>query len=166
MATSKTTETSKSTKADSKPKKAATSAPDAAPQTEGDHTLADVVTGYLAHLEAKGTAMMTRASYDADLKVALGALGEKTKLTALTARKVQNFFESDVVTKTKIGKAKAKPTIDKTRRVLRLALVWGAEQGWITEAPIPEAYQRHRAQKKADKKPKKKASKSKQKASA
>jgi len=30
-------------------------------------------------------------------------------------------------------------SIDKTRRVLRLALVWASERGIISKAPIPEA---------------------------
>ncbi len=129
-------------------KKDATSGPVSAPKAQDGHTLADLSGAYLAHLEAKGTSIMTRASYEADLNVALKALGEKTKVSTLTTRKVQNFFESDVVTKTRAGKAKAMPTILKTRRVLRLALVWATEQGWVAEAPIPEAYQRRKGRKK------------------
>ena len=45
------------------------------------------------------------------------------------------------------GKAKAEPTVLKTRRVLRLALVWAQEQGWIAEAPIPEAYRQRKVKK-------------------
>ena len=48
------------------------------------------------------------------------------------------FFASKAVTKLRSGRAKAKPSVDKTRRVLRLALVWAAEQKWIGAAPIPE----------------------------
>ena len=143
-----TTETSKSTKADPNAKKAATSAPVSAEKGEAAHTLADLASAYLAALEAKGTSIMTRASYAADLAVALKALGEKAKVSTLTARKVGNFFESDTVTKTRTGKAKAMPTILKTRRVLRLALVWAQEAGWITEVAVPEAYQRRKGKKK------------------
>ena len=42
------------------------------------------------------------------------------------------------MTKTRAGKAKAKPGVDKTRRVLRLALVWTADSGLIKKAPIPQ----------------------------
>ena len=45
------------------------------------------------------------------------------------------FFESDAVTKTRKGRAKAKPTVDKTRRVLRLALEWAAARKLIEAAP-------------------------------
>ena len=64
-----TTETSKSTKSDPKTKKSATTAPVSAPKSEANHTLADLAAAYLAALEAKGTSIMTRASYEADLKV-------------------------------------------------------------------------------------------------
>jgi hypothetical protein len=148
MTTKEATETKKA-KATKSGKKGATTAPVLAPETEVGHTLADLSAAYLAALEAKGTSIMTRASYQADLGVALKTLGETTKVSAITARKVQNFFESDVVVKTRTGKAKAMPTILKTRRVLRLALVWANEAGWIAEAPIPEAYQRQRRVKKA-----------------
>ena len=145
---SKSDKSSKTTTTESKAMKDATSAPVSAPKGDAAHTLADLATAYLAALETKGTSIMTRASYEADLKVALKALGEKTTVTALTPRRVGNFFESDEVTKTKGGRAKATPTILKTRRVLRLALVWAQEQRWITEAPIPEAYQRRKGKKK------------------
>ena len=145
--TAKSSKTSKSTTTDSKAKKDGTTAPVSAPEAEGGHTLADLSAAYLAALEAKGTSIMTRASYQADLGVALKSLGEKTKVSTLTARKVQNFFESDEVTKTKAGKAKAQPTVLKTRRVLRLALVWAQEEGWIAESPIPEAYRGKRSKK-------------------
>ncbi len=47
------------------------------------------------------------------------------------------YFASDRVTKLRTGKPKAKPSVDKTRRVLRLALVWAAEKKLIKAAPIP-----------------------------
>ncbi len=95
-----TTKTSTPEKTESKPKKEATSAPVSAPKAEEAHTLADLTAAYLAALEDKGTSLMTRASYQNDLKLALRELCEKTKVSALTARRVQNFFESDEVTKT------------------------------------------------------------------
>jgi hypothetical protein len=38
-----------------------------------------------------------------------------------------------------LTRAKAKPTVDKTRRVLRLALGWAAENGLIATPPLPAA---------------------------
>ncbi len=143
-----TTKEAKNRESTQSGKEGATSAPVSAPKAQDGHTLAELSGGYLAHLEAKGTSIMTRASYAADLAVAIKALGEKTRISTLTARKVGNYFESDAVVKTRTGKAKAMPTVLKTRRVLRLALVWAQEQGWIDEAPVPEAYQRRKGKKK------------------
>jgi site-specific recombinase XerD len=121
--------------------------PDQKPETA--HTLADLSQGYLAHLEQRGMSLMSRASYENDLKLALRELGEKTKLAALTQKKVQNYFESTAVCQTRAGRAKAAPTIAKARRVLRLSLCWAQEAGWIAEAPIPERYRR-KSKKKAE----------------
>ena len=94
--------------------------------------------GYIASLRDAGKSLGTQFSYSIDIAVAVRHFGAETEVSTLTSRKVQNYFESDAVTMTKNGKGKAKPGIDKTRRVLRLALVWAAEQGLIAEAPIPE----------------------------
>ena len=102
-------------------------------------TLANLAEQYLRHLEEIGKSHGTLFSYGMEMRVACAELGEKTKLTALTPKKVGVFYESDRVTKLKSGKPKSQLSIDKTRRVLRLALVWAVEQGWIEKAPIPEA---------------------------
>ena len=58
----------------------------------------------------------------------------------LTEQKVTAFFESDIVTKTRTGKPKARPTIAKTRRVLRMTLTWAHEHKLIATVPVPEKY--------------------------
>ena len=102
-------------------------------------TLGALGARYLAHLKDEGKSLGTITSYTMELATAARELGEETPVGALTAARVQAYFESDVVTKTRQGAPKAKPTVDKTRRVLRLALVWAAEEGLIEQAPIPEA---------------------------
>ena len=102
-------------------------------------TMASLADRYIASLRDAGKGLGTQFSYQIDLAVAVRHFGADTDVATLTARKVENYFESDAVTKTRTGKPKAKPGIDKTRRVLRLALVWAAEQGLIAEAPIPES---------------------------
>ena len=72
-----------------------------------------------------------------DLRVALKALGEKTKLGNLTPKKVGDYFESDAVVKSRSGKPKNERTIAKTRRVLRMALEWAEKKGFVDKAPIP-----------------------------
>ena len=101
-------------------------------------TLGELAENYLAHLEEEGKGHGTLFSYGIELKMACRELGAGTKVASLTEKKVRAYFESDAVTKNRKGKYKAKPTIDKTRRILRLALTWLEEIGVIEKAPIPD----------------------------
>ena len=104
----------------------------------GGQSLTDVAEGYLAQMEKAGKSEGTISSYKMELRVALDELGAETPAASLTQKRVAEFFDCTRVTKLRSGKPKAKPSIDKTRRVLRLALVWAEEQGFIEKAPIPE----------------------------
>ncbi len=128
-------------KADAMPTPAADAAPAETPRPApaGSLTMATLADRYIASLRDAGKGLGTQFSYQIDLAVAVRHFGAETDVATLTARKVENYFDSDAVTKTRTGKPKAKPGIDKTRRVLRLALVWAAEQGLIASAPIPES---------------------------
>ena len=55
----------------------------------------------------------------------------------ITPDMVQAFYDSARVTTLKSGKPKAKPSIDKSCRVLRLALLYAVEAGWLVKAPLP-----------------------------
>lgn len=110
--------------------------PAAAP---GATTLKALADGYVRHLEEDGKSHGTIFSYQMELTLALTQLGPETDAALLTAEQVEKYFQSDAVTKTKKGRTKAKPTVDKTRRVLRLALAWAAEKGLIARSPIADA---------------------------
>lgn len=125
------------TEAKAAPKKRKKTEEAMAAPTTGAFTMTMLADGYIASLRDAGKSLGTQFSYSIDIAVAVRHFGAETEVPTLTARKVQNFFESDAVTKTRTGKGKAKPGIDKTRRVLRLALVWAAETGLISEAPLP-----------------------------
>ena len=101
-------------------------------------TIGELADSYLRHLEAIGKSAGTVFSYGIEMKTAVKRFGAGTKVTSLTTKKVQDYFESGAVTKNRKGKPKSKLTIDKTRRVLRLALTWLAEVGVLKEAPIPD----------------------------
>jgi hypothetical protein len=60
-----------------------------------------------------------------------------TPIVSITTEQVREYFESKPVTKLRTGKKKSQLSIDKTRRVLRLALVYAADRKWIASAPIP-----------------------------
>jgi hypothetical protein len=103
-----------------------------------DITLEDLAGKYLLHLEDAGKSNGTLFSYKLELVTALDEIGRETKLSDLTPTRVLEFFVSDRVMKTRTGVAKAAPTYKKTRRVLRLALVWAQDAGLIERAPLPE----------------------------
>ena len=125
--------TPKTRPAKGRAKAAAKKAPDASALT-----VADLGARYVVHMEAAGKSPTTILSYGLELAAAARELGAETPLEALTAAQVAAYFDCDAVTKTRDGAAKARRTVEKTRRVLRLALVWAAEAGLIAAAPIPE----------------------------
>ena len=102
-------------------------------------TLAELAEGFLRHLAQAGKSLGTQFAYRLELKTALEELGAETALSTLTPDAVERYFESERVTRTRGGREKARPTIDKTRRVLRLAFSWAKEQGFLAELPLPEA---------------------------
>jgi hypothetical protein len=97
-------------------------------------TLADVFAGYLKHLDDRGGSAGTVASYRMELEMAGKALGIDTPVSALTDAQVAAYFESDPVTKKRNGKPKSSLSIDKTRRVLRQALVWAGHADLVPTA--------------------------------
>ena len=105
----------------------------------GTATLADIAAGYLAHMESEGKSDGTISSYRMELRLAAIELGEDTPIADITPERVQAFFISKRVTKLRSGKNKSQLSIDKTRRVLRLALHWAVEQRWLEKAPLPES---------------------------
>jgi len=108
---------------------------------KGDITLAELAERYIKHLEDDGKSPGTCAGYTAELRLALKHLGGDTPIASITPAQVAEYFDSKPVTKLRSGKKKSQLSIDKTRRVLRLALVWAAEKKWIESVPIPVAEQ-------------------------
>jgi len=106
--------------------------------TDATMTLEDLAAKYLQHLEDAGKSNGTLFSYKLELITALDELGKDTKLADLAPTRVLEYFVSDRVTRTRAGVQKAKPTVDKCRRVLRLALQWAEDSGAIEKAPLPE----------------------------
>ena len=108
------------------------------PKGDPNLTLEDLAARYLQHLEDEGKSTGTTFSYRLELILAMDELGKDTKVVDLTPAKVLDFYACDRVTKTRTGRMKAKPSIDKTRRVLRLALCFAETAGLIEKAPLPE----------------------------
>jgi len=106
----------------------------------GDLTLADLADRYIRHLEDIGKSRGTCFGYSMDMQVAVKHFGAGAKVAKLTPAKVKNYFEADAVVNNRAGKARAKPTIDKLRRVFRQSLMWAASEGLVPSAPVPEDY--------------------------
>ncbi len=102
-------------------------------------TLANAATGFLAAIEAEGASEATIAGYRRELAVAMAHFGEGKLLALIQPHEVQRFYECPAVMVARDGSPKAKPSFDRTRRVLRLALCWAVEQGLIESAPLPDA---------------------------
>jgi hypothetical protein len=107
-----------------------------AKRPEPTRALADIFAGYLTSLDERGSSSGTIASYRMELDLAAKALGADTAVSALTDAQVAAFFESDPVTRKRNGKPKSPLSIDKTRRVLRQALVWAGHADLVPTAEV------------------------------
>ena len=107
------------------------------PKVNSGPTLSDAASAYLVALDNDGAGTGTLSSYRMELQLAMREIGEDTLLAELTPERVREYFDCDAVMLTKQGKPKAKPTFDKSRRVLRLCLMHAQDAGLIEVAPIP-----------------------------
>jgi hypothetical protein len=116
-------------------------------------TLEQLSRAYLDHIEKDGKSVGTCFSYLMELKVATSELGAGTLVSALTAEAIDKFNKSRRVTRLKSGKPKSQLSIDKTRRVLRLALAFGEQHGLIERSPISAKVEREEPPAKKPRKP-------------
>lgn len=105
--------------------------------TAGDITLAELSDRYIRALEDAGKSQGTAFSYRLELALAQKELGAETLLRDLTPERVREFFECARVCRTRGGVLKARVSVEKTKRVLRQALVWAQAAGLIEVAPLP-----------------------------
>ena len=75
------------------------------------------------------------SSYANDLAIAYEHLSADSPAATITERQIAGFDASKGVTRKANGKPKAQPTILKTRRALRLALIWAEHKKLIAKAP-------------------------------
>jgi hypothetical protein len=52
---------------------------------------------------------------------------------------IGQYYKSDVMLKKPNGVVKSPITVEQTKRVLRLMLVWANEMGYIAEVPLPKS---------------------------
>jgi hypothetical protein len=113
-------------------------------------TLHDAAQAYLEHLKKTGKSEATVYTYGKDFELIEGHFGAERKLTAILPAHIGKFFKSDALLKKPSGADRAKPTIDKTKRVFRMFFFWAKEQGHIENLPLPKDTPLGRSAKKAE----------------
>ena len=116
-------------------------------------TLHEAARGYLEHLASQGKKERTLYTYGKDLEQIEAFFGVDRKLTGILAPHVGKFFRSDALLKLPSGKERSQPTVEKTKRVLRMFLVWAHETGRIDNLPLPKGTAMGRSAKKEGRRP-------------
>lgn len=101
-------------------------------------TLHQATQAYLAHLRSQGKKERTLYTYGKDFEQIEGFFGAERKLSAILTPHVGKFFKSDVLLKLRGGRERSQPTVEKTKRVLRMFLIWARETGRIDKLPLPK----------------------------
>src|SRR4030042_1948536 len=63
--------------------------------------------------------------------------GPEARLSAVLVPHVLKFFKSDALLKPPNGRERSTPTVEKTKRGLRMFLIWAKETGRIDKLPLP-----------------------------
>ena len=113
-------------------------------------TLRDAAQAYLEHLREQGKKEATIKTYSLDFQQIEAFFGADRKLPSILPAHVGKFFKSDALLKLPSGEKRAKPTVDKTMRVLRMFLVWAKETGRIDKLPLPKDTPMGRSAKKGE----------------
>jgi len=115
-------------------------------------TLHEAAKAYIEHLRTHGKTERTLYTYGKDFEQIEAFFGAERKLTSILTPHVGKFFKSDALLKLPSGKERAKPTVEKTKRVLRMFLIWAKDTGRIEKLPLPKGTPMGRSVKKGGKK--------------
>ncbi len=103
-----------------------------------DGTLHEAAQAYLEHLRTQGKKDRTLYTYGKDFEQMEAFFGADRKLRTILPPHVGKFLKSDDLLRLPSGAERAKPTVDKTVRVLRMFLVWAKETGRLDKLPLPK----------------------------
>ena len=101
-------------------------------------TLHEAAQDYLKHLRQAGKKERTLYTYGQDFRQIEAFFGAEKPISTIRTPQVGKFLKSDALLKLSSGKERAKPTVDKTVRVLRMFLVWAMETSRIKTLPLPK----------------------------
>jgi hypothetical protein len=93
---------------------------------------------YLAALRNQGKSERTLYTYGKDFEQIEAYFGPDRNLTSILLSQVGKFYRSDALLKLPDGRTRADKTIDKTKRVFRMFMVWALENGLIECLPLPK----------------------------
>ena len=113
-------------------------------------TLHQAARAYLEHLRSQGKKERTLYTYGKDFEQIEAFFGAERKLSAILTPHVGKFFKSDALLKLPNGRERSKPTVEKTKRVFRMFLIWANETGRIDKLPLPKDTPMGRSLKKGD----------------
>lgn len=101
-------------------------------------TLSVLTKKYLQMLLEQGKNKRTIYAYGKDCEQILAHFGADKQLNKLIPAQVARFYVSEELLKIKSsGKERAHVSVERTKRVLRLILVWAQRQGYIANIPLP-----------------------------
>ncbi len=113
-----------------------------------DITLREAAQAYLEHLREQGKKARTIYTYSKDCEQVEAFFGADRKLASILPPHVGKFLKSDELLRLPSGTERAKPTVDKTVRVLRMFFLWAKETGRIDKLPLPKDLPMGRSQEK------------------
>ena len=103
-------------------------------------TIHTAAMAYLNHLKSRGMSERSIYTYSKDLEQVERFFGGERRLSSILTPQVSRFVESDILLKLTNGEMRAEPTIEKTKRCLRMFLVWAKNRELIDTLPLPEDY--------------------------
>ncbi len=104
-----------------------------------NETLHTAAEAYLEHLKAEGKSERTLYTYRKDFEQMEAFFGKDRKLAKILPPHVGRFLKSDELLKLPKGSERAKPTVDKTQRVMRMFFVWCVDTGRLKKLPLPKS---------------------------
>ena len=116
---------------------------------------------YIAHLKKRGQKPSTIGTVGRTLALLIGQMGKDKDVAKILPVHVSKFFDSEAATMLK-GKPRAEPSVLQIRRVVRAALVFWHDRGWLASVPLPASDKRFlepKEKKQSKEKPKAKKSK-------
>jgi site-specific recombinase XerD len=101
-------------------------------------SLQEATQQYLKYLRTQGKSERTLYTYGKDLEQITAFFGPERKISSILLPHVGKFFKSDELLKLSEGKERAFKTVDKTKRVFRMFMLWAFDHGYTDKLPFPK----------------------------